>query len=151
MRKKNYGFFIHSLTVSWKKSGLSSNVLSKDCQNSNLPVQWEEEGFFSVKGKFQTFSDIQPKPVGHWSQSSRRGCQNWIQHKQRIMAKEKLLFPRSYTVFYQIPTLSEKLPPFLQGTFFGFVKKLHSHRQKNSLQLNYSEKKDFLILIRRRL
>ena len=87
------------------------------------------------------FSDIQPKPVGQWSQSSRRGSQNWIQHKQRIMARENLLFPRRYTVFYQIPTLSEKLPPFLQGTFFGFVKKLHSHWQKKQSPFKLLRKK----------
>ena len=61
--KKVYDFFPDSKL---KKSGLSSNVLSKDRQNSNLPVQGEE-GFFPVKGNFKPFSDIQPNVIGHLS------------------------------------------------------------------------------------
>ena len=55
--------------------------------------------FFSVKRIFEPFPDIQPNFIGQSSQSLRRGCQNWIQHKQRIMSRENLLFPQSYTFF----------------------------------------------------
>ena len=102
--------------IELKEVGPSSNNLSKDRQNSNLPVQGEEM-FFSLKKKFVPFSDIQPKFIGYLFQSLRRRCQNWIQHKQRIMSKKKLLFCRNYTFFYQISTLSEKLSALIQEIF----------------------------------
>ena len=49
-----------------EKIGPSSNILSKDRQNSNLPVQGEK-GFFSVKEKCKPISDIQPKFIGYLS------------------------------------------------------------------------------------
>ena len=39
IRKKNLWLSLHFRTMSWKKIGPPSNILSKDRQNSNLPVQ----------------------------------------------------------------------------------------------------------------
>ena len=55
--------FYSFLDSELKKSGLSSNVLSKDRRNSKLPVQGEE-GFFSLGRKVKLFLDNHRKFFG---------------------------------------------------------------------------------------
>ena len=93
IRKKIMTFYSF-LDSELKKSGLSSNVLSKDRQNSNLPVQGEE-GFLSVKenlNRFRTFSQnlsaICPKVCGEVVKTeisiSRGSCQGKTYCSQEV-------------------------------------------------------------------
>ena len=100
--------------------------------------------FFSVKRKFKPFTDIQPTFIGHLSQKMRRGCQNWIQHKQRIMSRENLLFPRSYTFYIKILLWVKSFHPSCKALLSDLSKNCILIDHKNNLQLNYSEKNDFL-------
>ena len=96
--------------------------------------------FFSVKRIFEPFPDIQPNFIGHLSQSLRRGCQNWIQHERRIMSRENLLFPRSYTFFIKFLLWVKYFHPSSKELLSDLSKNCVLIDQNNNLQLNYSEK-----------
>ena len=133
--------------MSWTKIGPSSNILSRDRQNSNLPNQ-AEEMFLSVKRKFKPFPDIQPKLNGHLSQSLRRGCQNWIQHKQRIMSRKKTVL-KTLHFFIKFQLWVKNSQPWCKKLLSDLSENCILKDHKKNLQLNYSEKVDFLIFIGR--
>ena len=109
IRKKNMIFSSFSDNVLKKKWPVVKHFeQASSKQQSTRP---RVRKVFLVKKKVKPFPDIQPKFIGHLSQSLRRGCQNWIQHKQRILSRENLLFLRSYTFFIKILLWVNKSQP----------------------------------------